>query len=223
MATNHIQKIPKYYIPRDLICRFRLDAKIFQAKVKDIFLVGDIALRELFNIARCEKVDRSSVQKRYVRARFILLEFAEDFDRIVKIVGNTSVHWIKMKEGHYFWKKTHGSLDVIQEHVSSEPLIVPEAKFCNEAEEIIGSIGIADEPGVGKSLLLASLCQMKLKSGNDNIALFIGVEALLEKLELKNTIHVLEAIADFAGVHAIGKLILIEILRSLTFNRFHCF
>lgn len=222
LAKNPILKIPKYYIPRQLIFRFRLDPKVFQAKVKDMFVVEDIDLRELYNLAKSERVDRSSVQKRYVRARFILLEFPEDFERIVKIVKDTSIHWIKKKGDKYFWKKTHGSLGVIHENISSQQQTVSEVELLNQVEkETTGPICFADGPGMGKSLLLASLCQIKIK--NDKLSLFIVFTALLEKFEAPLTqgldeskIQILQAIVDLLGEHAIGKEILTEMLKSET-------
>lgn len=176
LVQNIVPEVPEYYIPRTVIIRRRLDPKIFQETVSDIFVILDITLPEISKLAHFEKWDCSSAQKRHPSVRFIQLELVSHFGRIAKSAINTPVHLIRKVNDDYIWMRTHGNLRLIQAFVHHEQESVSEAE-CLTDHPNNDAICFAEHPGMGKSLLLASLCSSVLEK--NEIAFYFSLPDLI--------------------------------------------
>lgn len=216
LAQNNIPSTPPYYIPRLLTRRTRLKPEIFEDACPDVFVFENISLRELHDVARAHHVDRSSTQIRRLTVRFILAEFEEDFEQIAKIAKNTPVHLLQKRDGNFFWRKSRGSLHIIQEYIHPQQEVVTEKDFIGNlpADD---SICFADNPGMGKSLLMANLCIQKSTLSNSGALLYIEFPKLLTLFDKSKTdfaaSDALNVVVKMLCTNDLGKRILLELIR----------
>lgn len=178
LTKTDIPTLPPYYISRKLWTQRKIDPKIFEEKCVDIFLVEGITYSDLRKLAGKQNIDRSSRQIHRLSARYLRLDTHGDFDKIVKICGNSSMHLIQKVNQHFFWKRTHGNLRVIQNFIHSDQDEFSEEAFISIIEEPI--VCLADIPGMGKSLLLASICKKLNDAGNYDFVIFLRFSDLLQ-------------------------------------------
>lgn len=217
LAKNEIPSVPPYYIPRYLSRRTRLNPEIFSDTCPDVFVIENVTLRKLYQLAKLKRVDRSSSQVRKLTVRFIWLEFPEDFERIANIADRTPVHLIRKHEESFFWVKSRGNLHIIQEYIHTDQDIVEETAFVGRVPKT-GTVCFADDPGMGKSLLLANLFQLNLEVSPQRVIIYSEFRKLLEICKNLDPHHikqkVLNVIAESVCASDLGKRILLSLLRA---------
>lgn len=220
IANASAPAVPTYYIPRYLTRKTRLKPEVFAITCPDVFVFENLSLREIFDLAKGKPVDRSISQIRKLTAKFIALEFPEDLQRISATAKHTPVHLIRKVNEKYFWIKSYGCIQIIQEYIHAEPCVLSEDSFISNVSNQ-RFVCISDDPGMGKSLLLANICRMTSRTQNkdkNNPHIYLEFSTLLEKCVEYETYcassSVLNVIADCVSTNDFGKGIILEILKS---------
>lgn len=216
LAENIVPEVPKYFIPRLLSGRCKLDPAIFNQESSDVFLVEAAGCSSLSKEAGKELIDTSTNQIRNQTVRFISLASRADFIRITKSAGSKPVHLLHKQGNDYFWEKSHGSPELLQEFVHHEQKTIPKSILTYKSYH---PVCIADNTGMGKTILLASMCRSKAKE-NKELSLYFGFEELMRQMKHDESEHIrdtkLEAfmrqIANITGRTNLGKEIVYQLL-----------
>lgn len=163
-SDNLLPVIPKYYVPRILLARNRLPTKIFSSQCDDIKVFIGLQRHKLTELARGQLTDtsRSQVYKKQITVRFIILEQKGDWNMLCE-KANKPIHLIHHENGSFIWVRSKGSMQALQDAVKcSDRVELTEEDFIQEIERVNPfsvnqTLCIVDSPGMGKSMLLASL------------------------------------------------------------------
>lgn len=214
LADIEVPVVPPYYIPRLIIPRTRLNPNIFVDACADIFCIDNISLPEMYELVNGERAEVSSKQLKNLTVRFIVLEDHDHFSHFTRTKEGPPIHFIQKTDDQFIWKKTIGSLQTIQEYIHTDQEIISEEDFTsNVSEDQV--ICFADEPGMGKSLLLANMYMQHLNAKRGNILLYLEFHKLLKICdEFDANINILCKIADYVSKNAFGKSLLLHIISS---------
>ncbi|CAL8148749.1 unnamed protein product [Orchesella dallaii] len=219
LVKDSVPQKLNYYINIRLTSRCKIDPAIFDARCLDVFVIRRIHLHELRTLAKTQEIDVSSNQIEVLGARFILLEYEEDFEKICKIASTIPVHLLDHNAGQFTWVKSHGSIARIQEHVHSVQDELGEEEFIDLRMESAHPLCIADTPGMGKTALLANIAYKFQKKWPLRLMRFIVLGEFVPELQKRKKGAItqkllVDLIAEQASDSEIGRHIVRSMLTS---------
>lgn len=216
--------IPSYYIPRTITCTRKLCHKIYQQDTRDKFVISGITREELADLAGNESIDKSWPLKERYMARYIRLVHQTDYEYIKTVCINEPVHNISYKDGEHYWLGSQGSISLILDHLKLDMESWNEQEFMQmiQSERKLKTVIIADCPGMGKSLLLASLFD-KIKIDGPRSRLYVTLSELAKRIIDKYTSGTNSApavIAEYTTTSDFGRYMLLEMLTSNKYSKY---
>lgn len=175
------QPTPFYYIPRKIISRSLKIAEGILDKSPEhtSFAVtgmsrASLLLRRKGHVKNCD--DQLRCRKPGISAKFLTVKDANEFESLCKRVGGEhavkNLHWLKFNgtTKHFEWMRTYGepgSIEHVQSYITPPAADSPES-FCESEQNFISkqilsdfdslpAICISDNPGMGKTTLLAHI------------------------------------------------------------------
>ncbi|ODM90256.1 Heat shock 70 kDa protein cognate 4 [Orchesella cincta] len=117
IINNVVPAKISYYIPRKLTPRHRIDPAVFDKNCTDIFVIKHIKLSDLSLLAKRSGTSLSSNITNKLTARFILLDYAQDYDRICHL-SLEPVHLLEYTtRKQYIWIKSYGDISNLQKYI----------------------------------------------------------------------------------------------------------
>lgn len=188
MCTLSIPPSPvSTYIPRSLLVRSKIAVNVVRLPTaRDVFLFTGLEWHKLTSLVKPEPTDNSCNQiatSGHITARFILLNDPGHFE-LIRQKTCAPVHWLHydQQDGCFTWKRSHESLLTIQEFcLRNNPASISEERFVTHhlPSNMTSPVLISDTPGMGKSVLLASLGNRVLDTNPAQLVLFVQVTELI--------------------------------------------
>jgi hypothetical protein len=152
------------YIDRQLQRSIKIDPKCL-SNLLDYFIISGATEESLKKYLPANETFRSmetDVPTDKIRYIFVTEENASlEFDRLRS--HKYSIHWLKLENDHFTWKKSHGPITGLREHV------VERSAVCYKTDETKDKvIVVAAEPGMGKSTEIINFIE-KIKRNNPSM------------------------------------------------------
>lgn len=178
-------------MPRSVSNRVTVDPVLFKEDRHDIFVFKGFERYQLTNLVKGNSgtsVSSDEIFNTKLSARYILLEETQDWESLREIADRIPMHCIKVENyttsSEYILEASTNLSSIIQythnSHHSTETSI-PHADFIRNltiADNTTG-ICICDEPGMGKSWLLANIAKNVLQACDDVVGCFISLESFM--------------------------------------------
>lgn len=170
------------YVPRRLSNRVKVKEELFKVGGSDIFVFAGIKRHELTNLVQNNGRTSTSSQEimkstnlSKLSAQYIELEDEEHWDCLQEIVnGEVPMHLIQVEKAwsgrEYVIMRSNGISNLVQQYITntrhSLKASVSEDEFVESLDKSTNSVGICicDEPGMGKSWLLANIAQKLIQT-----------------------------------------------------------
>ncbi|CAL8140775.1 unnamed protein product [Orchesella dallaii] len=161
--------------------------------------------------------DLSTNQIESLTLRFIVLVFEKDYDQITRMTSDP-VHLLDYKENRFTWLKSHGDLSVLQKYISDDQIELTEHKLLESCLESEYPVCISDTPGMGKTVLLASLARSIMQRYPKRIVRYIVLRELVPLVQRVATPtmdeeYLMHIIFESASEYALGKKLIKELLK----------
>lgn len=183
---------PPFYVSRNLSNRIKILPKIFKETSPDIYVFKNITRIELSSLAKPELSAASNTQLEEISSRFIYLDHEDDWVVIQKM-AKVPVHLIKYEsDKKIFILENTKHFEILKKFNSDRDRVyMTEKDFVKQyTEKLSMSSGfcICDTPGMGKTLLLASIARRLAGDNIKRIIAFIKLVELMENSTCPNSI-----------------------------------
>ncbi|CAL8140789.1 unnamed protein product [Orchesella dallaii] len=218
LFNNSVPPDIPYYVARRLTSRHRLKPEIFTKNSNDIFVVKNIQLHELSRLSGNEGADVSTNQTESLTRRFIVLIYEQDYEQICKITSDP-IHLLEFSNEQFTWIKSQGDLLTLQSYINDSQTDLTEDEFVDACLKCNYPICISDTPGMGKTVLLASLANNIMRLNPQRHVRYMVLRELVplfeghapENIDSRLIIHI---ISEQASEFEFGKKLMKELLNS---------
>lgn len=227
LDSINFQSRIKYYVERKIQLRRKINRRLFEEKLEDVFVFEGLEHHKLSMLAKLEVTDTSGNQTDAVTVRFIHLECEDDFQPIV-IASKFPVHRIKYDNHTFYWVSTFGTLSHIKPFFTDEDEEITEKDFIEINLSTFNKrpFAFCSSPGMGKSMLLENLAIRVKNAYPKRFVILFQLRNLISNLSSFNgeldSISALEMFTSVITVNEFGKHLLLAMMNE-TENRFEVF
>lgn len=223
LVNNIIPPRVSHYIPRTLSKRLRLNTNIFIQNCPDAFVIDGMDRPMLTKIARGQKTASSRNLTDEVTVKFIQLENRAHWNDI-RDLASAPVHLLSYNaaENILVLEETSGGSKILPHFLERQNLdegpVLTEKNLKTDTENQ-SAICICDLPGMGKTLLLASLAQHVTQNLNSFPA-YIRLQHFIQSTKygtIKETDFLINCkfkLFEYIAKSVVGASILIEAVNS---------